>query len=134
MVKRREARELAFQIIFEKSFTESTVEDIIAAAEESRAVEFDDYAKNVSSGVYENIEQIDAVIGRYSVARSIRRLSRVVLAVLRLAVYEILFVEDLEPSISINEAVELTKTYASDEEGGFVNGVLGAFVRAEILK
>ena len=133
MAKRREARELAFQIIFESSFTDSTVEEIIAAAEEARGTEFDEYAKSVSAGVYANLDRIDEVISKYSVARSIRRLSKVVLAVLRVAVYEILFVEGLQPSISINEAIELTKIYATDEEGGFVNGVLGAFVRAEGL-
>jgi len=96
-------------------------------------VAFDEYAKMVSDGVYENLELIDGIISKYSVARSIRRLSKVVLAVLRLAVYEILFVDGLEVSISINEAIELTKCYATDEEGGFVNGVLGAFVRTEGL-
>ncbi len=131
MAKRREARELAFQIVFEKEFTDSSVEDIITAAEEIRGVEFDEYAKSVSCGVYENIDQIDQIISKYSVARSIRRLSKVVLAVLRVAIYEILYVENLQPSISINEAVELTKTYATNEEGGFVNGVLGSFVRTE---
>jgi len=133
MAKRREARELAFQIVFEKSFTDSSVEEIISSAEEIRGVEFDEYAKMVSDGVYENLELIDGIISKYSVARSIRRLSKVVLAVLRLAVYEILFVDGLEVSISINEAIELTKCYATDEEGGFVNGVLGAFVRTEGL-
>lgn len=134
MIKRREAREQAFQIIFEKSFMDESVDEIIAAAAEARGVDFDKYAKDAAVGVFENLELIDETINKYSVARSIRRLSKVVLAVLRLAVYEIKFVDDLDASISINEAVELTKYYASEEEGGFVNGVLGGFVRAEGIK
>ncbi len=129
MITRREARELAFQIIFEKGFTEDSVEDIIAAAEQVRGVEFDSFAVSTAVGVFENLEQIDGMIGKYSVARSIRRLSKVVLAVLRLAIYEILYIDDIGASISINEAVELTKTYATFEESGFVNGVLGSVVR-----
>lgn len=134
MTKRREAREQAFQIIFEKSFMDESVDEIMKNAAEVRGVDFDDYAKGVAIGVFENLEIIDETITKYSVARSIRRLSKVVLAVLRLAVYEIKFVDELDASISINEAVELAKYYSSDEEGSFVNGVLGGFVRAEGIK
>lgn len=134
MIKRREAREQAFQIIFEKSFMDESVDEIIKNAVEARGVNFDEYAEKVAVGVFKNLDIIDETITKYSVARSIHRLSKVVLAVLRLAVYEIKFVDDIDASISINEAVELTKYYASDEEGGFVNGVLGGFVRAEGIK
>lgn len=134
MITRREARELAFQIIFEKEFTDESVEQIVASAEEARGAEFDEYAKKTAAGTFENIERIDALITKYCVARSLRRLSKVVLAVLRLAVYEIVFVEDIDASISINEAVELAKVYATYEESGFVNGVLGALVRSEDVK
>lgn len=134
MIKRREAREQAFQIIFEKSFMDEPVDEIMTKAAEVRGIDFDEYAKRVAAGVFENVDVIDETISKYSIARSIHRLSKVVLAVLRLAVYEIKFVDELDASISINEAVELTKYYATEEEGGFVNGVLGGFVRAEGIK
>ena len=57
-------------------------------------------------------------------------MSRVVLAALRLAIYEILYVDDLEPRISINEAIELVKKFGEKDEAGFVNGVLGGFMKA----
>lgn len=134
MLTRREARELAFQIIFEKEFNDSKIDEIIAYAEEARQVEADDYVRKTAAGVFEHLEQIDGCIQKYSVARSIRRLSKVVLSVLRQAIYEILFVDDIDASISINEAVELTKKYATEEEAGFVNGVLGTLVRTEGTK
>jgi N utilization substance protein B len=80
--------------------------------------------------VFTHVEEIDGYISRYSRARSFRRLSKVVLAALRLAIYEILYVDDLEPRISINEAVELAKTFSGKDEAGFVNGVLGGFMKA----
>ena len=62
--------------------------------------------------------------------RKIHRLSKVVLAALRLAMYEIVYVDDLDPTISINEAVELTKKFSGRDESGYVNGVLGGCLRA----
>ena len=131
MATRREARETAFQLIFEQIFVDEPMNRIIELAEQTRDVEPDDYIVTVSTGVEEKLGEIDPIIERYSRARSINRLSKAVLAVLRLAVYEIKFVDDIDVSISINEAVEIAKKYAGDDEGGFVNGVLGAFVRAE---
>jgi len=130
---KREARELAFQIIFEKAFTDDSVETIIESAEECREVTFDDYSKKVAIGVFENIERIDDVIRKYCVGRSIERLSNVVLATLRLAIYEILYVESIGTGSAINEAVEIAKNYSTNKEAGFVNGVLGTFVRTEGL-
>ena len=89
-----------------------------------------DYARELLNGVFEHIDQIDNCISTYSVKRSIRRLSKVVLAALRLAIYEILYVDDLDPTISINEAVELTKKFSGKDESGYVNGVLGGFLKA----
>lgn len=131
MTKRREAREQAFQILFEKTFTDSSVSEIIDMAGLSRDMIPDDYAVKTAVGVYDKIEQMDDIIAKFSVRRSIARLSRVVLSVLRLAVYEILFESTVDASVAINEAVDLAKKYAGDDEGSFVNGVLGSFVRSE---
>ncbi|MDD6395736.1 MAG: transcription antitermination factor NusB [Firmicutes bacterium] len=136
MIKRREARQQAFELIFEKSFCKDenenahNIECIIEAAADARDMELSPYARQVFSGVFEHIEEIDGYISQYSRARSFRRLSKVVLAALRLAIYEILYVDDLEPTISINEAIELTKKFSGKDEAGFVNGVLGGFMQA----
>lgn len=131
MTKRREAREQAFQILFEKTFTEATVSEIIDMAGLSRDMIPNDYAIRTAEGTVAHLEQIDGLISSFSVRRSIARLSRVVLSVLRLAVYEILYESTVDTSVAINEAVELAKTYAGEDEGSFVNGVLGSLVRSE---
>lgn len=127
---RREARQQAFELIFERSFHDGGVEDIIRVAGVARDVEISDYAKETAAGVFARLEELDGCIAPYCRARSLNRLSRVVRAVLRLAVYEILYVNDLEPRISINEAIELTKKFSGKDEAGFVNGVLGGFMKA----
>lgn len=134
MSTRREARDLAFQILFEKTFTDSTVEEIIKLAGVSRDVIPDDYTIDTAEGACEKLSAIDPVIEKFSVKRSMARLSRVVLSVLRLAVYEILYEPTVDASVAINEAVELSKKYAGEDEAGFVNGVLGSFVRSDDYK
>ncbi len=131
MVKRREARDQAFQILFEKTFTDSAVSEIIDMAGLSRDMIPDDYTVVAAEGTVANLEQIDSIIAKFSVKRSISRLSRVVISVLRLAVYEIIYEKTVDTSVAINEAVELAKKYAGEDEGRFVNGVLGAFARSE---
>lgn len=131
MSSRREARDLAFQILFEKTFTEADVETIVELAGMSRDLTPDTYAVQAASGAVEHTEELDGIIGRFSVKRSLARLSRVVLSALRLALYEILYEDSIDVSVAINEAVELAKKYAGPDEGGFVNGVLGSFVRSE---
>lgn len=125
-----QSREQAFALIFEKSFTETSVDEIIDGAAQARDIVVSDMARDYALAVFENLEEIDNSIEKFLVARSKARLSKVVLAVLRLSVYELMN-NKVDAPISINEAVELTKTYASDEEAGFVNGVLGSFVRAQ---
>ena len=130
MLNRRESRQQAFEFIFEKSFNGNDPEEIFRNAGEARDTEISDYAKELLSGVFAHSEEIDGYISTYSVKRSIRRLSKVVLAALRLAIYEIVYVDDLDATISINEAVELTKKFSGRDESGYVNGVLGGFLRA----
>ena len=118
MIKRREARQQAFELIFEKSFCKDegdnteNISGIIEAAADARDMELSPYAQQVFSGVFEHLEEIDGYISQYSRARSFRRLSKVVLASLRLAIYEILYVDDLDPTVSINEAIELAKKFS----------------------
>ena len=130
MLNRRESRQQAFEFIFEKSFNENENEEILHNAGDARDAEISDYAKKILDGVSDHISEIDGYISTFSVKRSIRRLSKVVLAALRLAIYEIIYVDDLDPTISINEAVELTKKFSGTDESGYVNGVLGSFLRS----
>lgn len=126
---RKEAREEAFILVFEKQFNPDSVEDILELAGEVRDLTPNDYIKTVFFGVYGNLEKIDEKISSASIGWSINRISKIVLAVLRLAIYEILFMDDIPVSVSINEAVELLKKYASKEDASYANGILSTVAK-----
>lgn len=130
-ISRFKAREQGFILIFEKLFNEEPLEEIINNAEESREAVFDDYAKELADGVYNNVDAIDSCIAsRLKKGWTLKRISKTSLAILRLAVYEMKFNENIPDSVAINEAVELAKKYTVNESK-FINGVLGAISRAE---
>ncbi len=127
---RRQAREQAFTLIFEKSFhPEITVEEIISAAVEARYLQTDEFAVLLAKTVDEKQPEIDSMIEQNAIGWRKDRLSRVSLSLLRLALCEMLYIEDVPTSVSINEAVELAKIYASQEDASFINGVLGTVSR-----
>jgi len=128
--RRHESRELAFQLLFERSFSNAEIEELMELAMMARDIVPDDYVLRILRGVEEKQEELDAIIARFSRARTLARLSKVVLAVLRLSLYEIAYFDGIDAPVSINEAVELTKTYGGKDESGFVNGVLGSYVRS----
>ena len=121
---RKQAREEAFILIFEKQFNDSPLEEILDLAVEVRDIKPDDYIKNAFFGVYSNIGDIDKIISDNAVGWSIDRLSKTALAVLRLSVYEMKYVEEIPVAVSINEAVEILKKYATKQDASYVNGIL----------
>lgn len=124
---RHEARETAFIILFEKLFrTEESVQDIVSSAAESEFFEVNDYILSVTAKAVEKEEEINCTIEKQLVGWTLKRISKVSLAVLRLAVCEILYFDDIPVSVSINEAVEITKKYSTAQDASFVNGVLGS--------
>lgn len=127
---RKQAREEAFILIFEKELNDDSLEDILSLAEEVRDIKSDDYIKKVFFGVYENLEEIDSVISQNAVGWSINRITKTALAVLRLSIFEIKFYSEIPLSVSINEAVELTKKYATKEDASFVNGILSTVAKS----
>lgn len=126
---RKIAREEAFILIFEKAFNDSELTDILELAAEVRDLEPDDYIKNVFFGVFQNLEEIDAVISENAVGWKIERISKTALSVLRLSIYEIKFIDDIPNAVSVNEAVELCKKYATKEDASFVNGILSTVLK-----
>ena len=125
MLTRKEARENAFILIFEKCFNDLSVDDILELAVEYREFEYDDFCESVFKGVFENLTEIDENIETNAKGWSVSRLGKVALSVLRLAIYEMKFREDIPIGVSVNEAVELCKKYAGEEDASFVNGILG---------
>lgn len=128
-MKRSESRESAFLILFESLFNDESITDMISLAKESRDLKTDAFTVKLVEGTTDKLPEIDALIQKKSIDWSIDRLSKVVLTVLRLAMYEILFEKKIPTSVSINEAVELTKKYSTKEDSAFVNGILGVVAK-----
>ncbi len=129
---RRQAREQAFILLFEKSFnTESTVEELLELAKELAMFEDDEFSSKLIHTACDNIEQIDEHISSNSKGWKINRISKVALAVIRLALAEILYIDDIPDGVTVNEAVELAKKYSTPEDASFINGLLGTVVRAK---
>ena len=126
---RKMAREEAFILIFEKAFNDSSVEEILQLAADVRDLEPDEYIRQVFCGVFANIEEIDEIISKNAVDWKIERISKTALSVLRLSIYEIKYFEDIPVSVSINEAVELCKKFATKEDASFVNGILSTVAK-----
>lgn len=126
---RKQAREEAFILIFEKEFNDYSLSEILELAEEVRDIKPDEYIKYVFFGVFENLEKIDNIISKNAVGWSINRITKTALAILRLAIFEIEFYDDIPISVSINEAVELAKKYATKEDSSFINGILSTVAK-----
>ena len=128
---RSEAREQAFMLLFSKSFDEEPLENTIDDNGEIFRGGVCGYAQAVVTGIEARQDEIDAIISKYlKKGWTLRRISRPSLAILRLAVYEITYLESIPDAVSVNEAVELAKKYTIDESG-FVNGILGSLIRAK---
>lgn len=132
MTNRRQSREFVFRLLFESGFhTDDELQSMYQTALDEAEIAENDYIKTVFSGVMEKRFQIDEIIMRHAIGWKVDRIARVTLAVLRLAVYEILYMPDIPFNISINEALELTKRYDEDSARTFVNGVLDAVAKKE---
>lgn len=126
---RKQAREEAFILVFEKEFNDSTVEEILETAKEVRDLIPDEYVNTVFSGVFEHLEELDGIISDKSVGWKIGRISKTALGILRLAIFEMKYLDDIPVSVSINEAVELCKKYATGDDASFVNGILSSVAK-----
>ena len=128
---RKQAREGAMKVLFQmdsmSDYTEDSLDLFLANFEYDEMETL--YIKDSISVIKENLEEIDNQIKSNLEGWSIYRLAKVDLAVLRIAIYEILYRKDIPLEVSINEAIETVKKYSSDESFKFINGVLGGFVR-----
>ncbi|MBR0349063.1 MAG: transcription antitermination factor NusB [Clostridia bacterium] len=128
--KRRKSREQSFIVLFEKSFNEEqSFDEIVEIAIESEVIEKDKFMNSILKYAEENLVDIDAEIEKNLKGWSKSRISKVSLALLRMAIAEMKYIDDVPVGVSINEAVEICKIYGSDEDKSFVNGVLGSVAR-----
>ncbi|MFD1885173.1 transcription antitermination factor NusB [Paenibacillus wenxiniae] len=140
-MKRRLAREITVQSLYQMEMNEVQAEEAVemlleeAAAENEAEVEVRNeaqlktYVLDVVGGVNSNREAIDGLLVDYLQNWQVSRLSRVDRQILRLAVYEMIFTEDVPAKVAVNEAIELSKHFGTDESGKFVNGVLGKMIQ-----
>lgn len=141
-MSRRLAREAAIKFLFSIDFNkdenlEEMLGEFFETARERKNDEYQEeigendirYAEEVIKGTIDKLQSIDKLIQDNITGWTKDRIVKVDLAVLRLALYEILYRDDIPDSVAINEAIELAKKYSTDESGSFVNGVLGKIVR-----
>ena len=145
---RNTAREIAVHLAYELSFTEKTAEaltaerlteeyfetlrgedEIYAEVPEKDQAE---YIKGIVSGVSVHAPELDGYIAKYARGWKFERIPLVASAIMRVAMFEVLYRDDIPNSVAINEAVEIAKKYETPETVKFINGILGSFVRGEI--
>lgn len=130
-VNRREVRESVFILTFEKMFRDDSPDDIIAVAEEIGDLTLNDEVIHNFKGIVEKADELDGVIMRFSDKRSISRIPKINLALLRLAIYEARYDDKVPINVAISEAVALAGKYAQEADIAFINGVLGAYSRSD---
>jgi N utilization substance protein B len=129
-LSRRTARKQAFLNLYQSDVNESPLGSTIERWREYRG-SLQEYAIRLARGVEEEQERLDAVLSEVSVGWPVHRMSAVDRTILRLALYEMLYVEDVPPAVALNEAIELARGFSGEEAPAFVGGVLrGAGLRA----
>ena len=142
---RANARELAVHLIYGRIFTGEEPQQVVSVRldkeyYEQLAQENEVYADRPSraqlryidtvvSGVANREEELNAEIQKYAIGWDVSRISKLTRCVMQLAIFEILYVEDVPTGVAVSEAVRLAKKYDGDDTGSFVNGILGAFAR-----
>ena len=143
---RANARELAVHLIYSQGFTGDEPDVVVATrlekeyykllSEENEVYEERPsrtqlaYIDNVVAGVANRQEMLNGEIQKYSIGWDVSRISRLARSVMQLAIFEILFVEDVPTGVAVSEAVRLAKKYDGHDTGAFVNGILGSFARS----
>lgn len=127
--KRREDRQQALQFVYERMFRDDTFEDVCTDALDARDEAVSDYAKEVIQGIESHLQEIDELIEANLKGWKLNRISKIALAAMRISVYEMKYIKSVPVSVSINEAVKMTKEFAFDKDGSFVNGVLGSVAK-----
>ena len=147
---RNTAREIAVHLAYELSFTGLSPEELTrerlskerfatlsgedALYAEAPGPAQAEYIRTIVKGVAEHAPELDGYIAKYAKGWSFARIPLVASAIMRVAMYEVLYRDDIPNSAAINEAVEIAKKYETEETVKFINGILGSFVRGEVEK
>lgn len=130
-MSRHLAREIAFKVIFEIDAGGSSPEKALGRSLEScrMGAKYKEFIRVLVQGVQENKEEIDRTIKKFLTGWSFNRLARVDRSILRLSVFELLWLPDIPPAVTINEALVLVKKFQGEESVAFVNGILDRVMR-----
>lgn len=123
--KRSANRRYALRMLFEMDINDSTIDEVLEGKSHVGEDAPADFTMELVRGVQEHLEELDEVISRYAEGWDLERMPRVDRNVLRMSLYELFFMEDIPPGVTIDEAVELAKSFSTEDSGKFVNGVLG---------
>lgn len=123
MGTRRSSRTLALDVLYEREVSSAPIEEILKRYEASANY---DFAATLVNGVVANLDEVDAVIASHARDWSVKRMPLIDRSLLRIAVFEMLKLDEVPAAVSINEAVELAKDYSTEDSSRFVNGLLSA--------
>lgn len=127
---RRQVRDYSFKLIYEKLLRDDPIEELYEIAGEIDEIMVSDEVKQLVEGVLEKSEQLDEKISQLSTTRAISRIAKINIAILRIAIYEILYDDKTPVNAAISEAVILSENYSYKEDTKFVNGVLSSFAKS----
>src|SRR5713101_1054942 len=132
MGRRRQSRETALQLLYALDITRVNVREVLRAGwtEKMLSPEIRDFTTTLVTGVIEHRDEIDAFIQECSTNWSLERIGLVERNILRFAIYELCFLPDIPPNVTINEAVEVAKKYGTEEAPAFINGILDRIKQA----
>ncbi len=137
MRKRTKAREYALKILYAIDITKEEPKksiDMFWQNNEEAEVQVKEFTNTLVLGVAKNIDLIDKVITTYATNWQIKRMAVIDRNILRYATYELLYMADIPPKVSINEAIDIAKKYGDSESGKFVNGILDKINKTEAKK
>lgn len=123
---RHQMREAAFMLTFERIFNKDSLDEIIALAKECETVEISPAVEQLFKEVDGSKEILDKEIQKHLKKWTINRISKVSLAVLRVAMYEIIFCDDIDIDVAISEAVKIAQDFTLKDDVSFINGVLSS--------
>ncbi len=133
-MSRRDIRDSAFKLVFEQLLRDDDIQELYDIAEEIDEITVNDEVKEIVEGTLAHADELDAIISGYSKSRAVSRISKLNLAILRIALYECLYDDNTPMNAAISEAIKLSMTYTYQEDTSFINGVLGAFSRDQQKK
>ena len=126
---RRDTREAVFLLLFQNEISGNDIGETAEACVEAYDMALNNEIKNTASAIAEKYGELDEIIGKYSEKREVKRISKVNITILRLALYEIIYCSNIPDVVSVNEAVELSKKYAEKQDSAFINGILGNYIK-----